>query len=35
MSEKHHFPVEVEIDEDGIFIVSYPMFKLKHVMPME
>lgn len=25
-----HFPVVVEIDEDGIYIVSCPMFKACH-----
>jgi predicted RNase H-like HicB family nuclease len=30
MSEKYRFPVEVEIDEDGIYIVSCPMFKACH-----
>jgi predicted RNase H-like HicB family nuclease len=30
MNEKHHFPVDVEIDEDGIFIVSCPIFKACH-----
>ena len=30
MSEKKHFPVDVEIDEDGIFIVSSPIFKVCH-----
>jgi len=30
MSEKKHFPVDVEIDEDGIFIVSSPIFKACH-----
>jgi len=26
----YHFPVVVEIDEDGIYIVSCPMFKACH-----
>lgn len=26
----YHFPVDVEIDEDGIYIVSCPMFKACH-----
>jgi predicted RNase H-like HicB family nuclease len=26
----YHFPVVVEIDEDGIYIVSCPMFKGCH-----
>ena len=30
MSERHHFQVDVEIDEDGIFIVSCPIFKACH-----
>ncbi len=30
MSENHNFPVEVEIDEDGIYIVSCPTFKACH-----
>lgn len=30
MSELLRFPVDVEIDEDSIFIVSCPMFKGCH-----
>jgi predicted RNase H-like HicB family nuclease len=30
MSESVHFPANVEIDEDGIYIVSCPMFKACH-----
>ena len=30
MSEEYHYPVVVEIDEDGIFIVSCPTFKACH-----
>jgi len=30
MSEKYSFPVKVEIDQDGIYIVSCPMFKACH-----
>ena len=30
MSEKQHLPVDVEIDEDGIYVVSCPMFKGCH-----
>jgi predicted RNase H-like HicB family nuclease len=30
MSEIHQFPVVVEIDEDGIYVVSCPMFKGCH-----
>jgi predicted RNase H-like HicB family nuclease len=30
MSEIRHLPVDVEIDEDGIYILSYPMFKACH-----
>ncbi len=26
----YHFPVVVEIDEDGVYIVSCPMFKACH-----
>jgi len=28
--KKYHFPVVVEIDEDGVYIVSCPMFKGCH-----
>ncbi|HEY8782719.1 MAG TPA: type II toxin-antitoxin system HicB family antitoxin [Mucilaginibacter sp.] len=30
MSEKSNFPVDVEIDVDGIYIVSCPIFKACH-----
>ena len=30
MSKKYLFPVEVEIDEDGIYVVSCPIFKACH-----
>jgi predicted RNase H-like HicB family nuclease len=30
MSEIRHLPVDVEIDEDGIYIVSCPAFKACH-----
>jgi len=30
MSEKCLFPVEVEIDEDGVYVVSCPVFKACH-----
>jgi predicted RNase H-like HicB family nuclease len=26
----YHFPVVVEVDEDGVYIVSCPMFKACH-----
>ena len=25
-----HFPIDIEIDQDSIYIVSYPMFKACH-----
>ena len=28
--KKYHFPVVVEIDEDGVYIVSCPLFKACH-----
>jgi len=28
--KKYHFPVVVEVDEDGIYIVWCPMFKACH-----
>ena len=28
--KKYHFPIVVEIDEDGIYIVSCPTFKACH-----
>lgn len=31
MSETFPFPVDVEIDEDGVYIVSCPVFKACHV----
>jgi len=30
MSEDYLFPVEVEIDEDGFYVVSCPTFKACH-----
>ena len=30
MSEIQHLPVDVEIDEDGIYVVSCPAFKGCH-----
>jgi predicted RNase H-like HicB family nuclease len=30
MNEKQPFPVDVEIDEDGVYIVSCPLFKACH-----
>ncbi len=30
MSKKQHLPVDVEVDEDGIYIVSCPTFKACH-----
>jgi predicted RNase H-like HicB family nuclease len=30
MSKSIHFPVDVEADQDGIYIVSCPMFKACH-----
>lgn len=30
MSKKYSFPVEVEIDEDGVYVVSCSSFKACH-----
>jgi predicted RNase H-like HicB family nuclease len=30
LMEKHHLPILIEIDEDGLYIVSCPLFKGCH-----
>ena len=30
MSEQHYFSVEIEIDEDGFYILSCPVFRACH-----